>query len=186
VGKHTFSIDDFELLAGSGVAGPGKAVIDSFGSPQLQWFTLGGVELKPDGAGMRAAYQQKDERSVVLLRQIAHADLRGKESLAFDIASDRPAELLLAFEELAPGKQQGPRYNLTLGVPGGGKVEHREILLSAFEHAADSPDDANAKLDLDQLKTLSILDITGTYTHETAKNSLWIGNVRGTGVAVPQ
>jgi hypothetical protein len=185
VGKHSFSIKDFELLAGAGVAGPPKTTIDNYGTPQLQWLTLGGAELKPDGAGMRATYEQKDERSVVLLRQTAHADLRGKESLAFEVASDKPAQLLLTFEELAPGKQQGPRYNLTLEVPGGGKVEHREILLSAFEHGPDSPEDANGKLDLDQLKTFSILDITGTFTHQPAGNSLWIGNIRGVGDVVP-
>jgi hypothetical protein len=68
-------------------------------------------------------------------------------------------------------------------VPGGGKIDHREILLSAFEHGPDSPDDPNGMLDLNQLKTFSILDITGTLTHETAKNSLWIGNIRGVGDA---
>jgi hypothetical protein len=185
VGKHSFSIKDFELLAGAGVARPPKTTIDNYATPQLQWLTLGGAELKPDGAGMRATYEQKDERSVVLLRQIAHVDLRGKESLAFEVASDKPAQLLLTFEELTPGKQQGPRYNLTLEVPGGGKVAHWEVLLSAFERGEDSPEDANGKLDLDQLKTFSILDITGTFSHETVKNSLWIGNIRAVGNAAP-
>jgi hypothetical protein len=185
-GKHSFSVADFELLAGTGGEKAQKVVIDNFATPQLQWLTLGGVALKPEGAGMRATYEQKDERSVVLLRQIAHVDLRGKESLAFEVASDKPAQLLLTFEELAAGKQQGPRYNLTLEVPGGGKTEHREILLSAFEHGEDSPNDADGKLDLDRLKTFSILDITGTFTHETAGNSLWIGNIRGVGDAVGQ
>ncbi len=116
VGKHSLSIREFELVAGSGAAKPDKASIDSFATPQLQWFTMGGAELKPDGAGMRTVYQQKEEKSVALLRQIAHVDLRGRESLAFDISSERPAELLMSFEELAPGKQQGPRYSLTVEV----------------------------------------------------------------------
>ncbi len=122
---------------------------------------------------------------MVLLRQIAHADLRGKESLAFEVASDKPAQLLLTFEELAPGKQQGPRYNLTLEVPGGGKPAHREVLLSAFEHGRIVRR-MQTKLDLDQLKTFSILDITGSFTHQTAGNSLWIGNIRGVGDAIGQ
>ena len=41
-GKNSFYIDDFELLADTGVARPQKAVIDSFVTPQLQWFSLGG------------------------------------------------------------------------------------------------------------------------------------------------
>jgi hypothetical protein len=186
LGKHSLFIREFELVAGNGAAKREKASIDSFATPQLQWFTMGGAELKPDGAGMRAVYQQKEEKSVALLRQIAHVDLRGRESLAFDVASEKPAELLLSFEELAPGKQQGPRYTLTFEVQGGGKVEHREILLSAFEHAPDGPDDPNGKLDLDQLKMLSILDITANFSHETVRNSLWIGNIRGVGDAAPQ
>lgn len=180
VGKHSFSVKDFELVSGSGVAAREKTVIDGFTTPQLQWLTLGGAELKPEGAGMRAVYQQMEEKSVVMLRQMAGADLRGRESLAFDIASEKPAQLVLSFEEVAaPGKQQGPRHNLELEIPGGGKVEHREVLLSAF-------DSEDGVMDLGKLKTFSILDATGNFTQVTAKNSLWIGNIRAVGDAPPQ
>jgi hypothetical protein len=33
------------------------------------------------------------------------------------------------------------------------------------------------------MKNFSILDITGVMTHAEAKNSLWIGNIRGVGDA---
>jgi hypothetical protein len=178
-GKHSFSIREFELVTGSGAAAREKTTIDSFATPQLQWLTLGGVELKPEGSGMRAVYQQVDDRSVAMVRQIAGVDLRAREGLAFDIASEKPAQLVLSFEELAPGKQQGPRHNLEMEVPGGGKVEHREVLLSAF-------DQGDGTIDLGKLKTFSILDTTGNFTHETAKNSLWIGNIRAVGDAARQ
>jgi hypothetical protein len=183
-GKHSLSIREFELVAESGAAAREKTVVDSFLTPQLQWLTLGGAELKPEGAGMRAVYQQQDGKSVALVRQIAHVDLRGRESLAFDIASERPAQLVLSLEELSPGKQQGRRFNLELEVPGGGKVEHREVLLSAFDQAAS--DQENGVLDPGKLKTFSIVDATGSYTHETNRNSLWIGNIRGVGDAARQ
>jgi hypothetical protein len=182
-GKHSLSIDDFEVLADSGAATADVAVIDTFETPQLRWLTLGGVDLKPDGGGMRAVYRQTDDQSIVLLRQVTGVDLRGKESLAFEIASGQPAELLFNFEVPAPGKAQGPRYSLTLEVPGGGKIAHREVQLAAFEHAEDSPEDPNGRLVLNQMKNFSILDITGVMTHAEAKNSLWIGNIRGVGDA---
>jgi hypothetical protein len=180
-GKHSLFLDDFEIL--SGVSNPPRdpAVLDDFATPQLRWLTLGGVELKPEGAGMRALYQQMAERSVLMLRPLGNVDLRGKEWLAFDIASERPAQLLMSFEERAPGKPQGPRYNALVEVVGGGKVNHREILLEAFEYGPDSPADPDGVLDPNQLKHFSIMDVTGTITHETVKNSLWIGNIRGAG-----
>jgi hypothetical protein len=84
----------------------------------------------------------------------------------------------MTFEELLLGKAQGPRYNALVEVEGGGKVAHREIDLSAFEHGPDSPEDSNGVLDLNRLKSFSILDVTANDTRETAKNSLWIGNIR--------
>ena len=178
-GKHSFFLDDFEVSSESGVPGRENTLIDDFRSPQLQWLTLGGATLKPENAGMRAVYEQKESRFVVLSRRIGNVDLRSAESVAFDVASDRPAQLLLTLEEEAAGKAQGPRYNLTLEVPGGGKVDHREVQLSAFEHAEDGPADVDGKLDLDKLKSFLILDITGNFTHESARNSLWVGNIRG-------
>jgi hypothetical protein len=178
-GKHTLFLDDFELLTAASKRDSDAGVIDDFTTPQLRWITMGGAELQPEGAGIRIRYQQEEERYVVLIRQLPKIDLRGKTRLAFDIASDRPAQLLLAFEEHSPGKPQGPRYNVTVDVLGGGKVDHRAAVLDAFEAAADGPQDPNGKLDLDNLKTFSILDITAATSHEIQKNSLWVGNVRG-------
>jgi hypothetical protein len=185
-GKHTLFLDDFEIGTGNGVKQVDKSILDNFSTPQLQWFTLGGMELKPEASGLRAIYTQSLDKPVAMIRMVGHADLKGKESLAFEISSQQPADLLFSLEELASGQAQGPRYNLTLEVPGGGKVVHREVVIEAFEHAADSPNDPNGKLDLDKIKTLTILDITGTVSQLTGKNSLWIGNIRGVGNAPPQ
>jgi hypothetical protein len=182
-GKHSFYIDDFEISSEAPRRANDPSAIDSFETPQLQWMTLGSAELRPDGKGLRASYTQEEDHYVALVRQLPKVDLRGRERLAFDIASDHPAQLVISLEEHAPGKPQGPRYNVTVDVLGGGKMDHRAVLLSAFAPAEEGPRDENGKLDLDQLKTLTILDITAATSHETVKNSIWIGNIRGVGEA---
>jgi hypothetical protein len=167
LGKHSLSIADFDLLAEGPAAAP-ALTIDDFHSPELQWATLGGAALAPERRGMRALYSQEEGNNAILVRQLPRADFRKGVSIAFDISSEQPAELVLSLEERSPGKQQGARANAVVEVPGGGQVSHRAVLLSAFDN----------QLELDRLKTFSIIDITAATSHETVKNSLWIGNIR--------
>jgi hypothetical protein len=176
-GPHTFFLDDFELWTGTVSKRKDPSVIDDFSTPQLQWVTRGGAELMPENVfmqpGMRVNYEQKSGQGVLLNRFLTQADLRGKEWLAFDISSDKPADLAMSFEVHAPGKAQGKRYNANVEVEGGGKVHHREVLLSAFgENQPDQP-----PIKLDDLKAFTIVDISGQTLGHTGKNSLWIGNI---------
>lgn len=166
-GPHSLFLDDFELASGGERGQDGPATIDDFAPPQLRWFTPGGVELKPEGRGLRAIYRQMDERSIVLRRPLGKVDLRGKEFLEFDVASEGHAFLTMSFE----GKDGG-RFNANVEVDGGGRMEHREVLFSAFEND-------EGKVQWDRLKSFSIIDVTGTITGQSARNSLWIGNIRG-------
>jgi hypothetical protein len=180
-GKHTMFIDDFEIsseaLPSPKASGEG-VVIDDFARPVLQWITLGGIDLSTENHGMRARYRQEEDKYPILLKLLSRIDLRGWNRLAFDIASDKPAQLVISIEEHNPGKPQGPRYSTTVDVLGGGKAEHRAVTFSAFALDPNGPTDPDGQLDLDQVKTISILDITAASTHESAANSLWIGNVR--------
>jgi hypothetical protein len=180
-GKHTMFIDDFEIsseaLALPKTTGEG-VVIDDFARPVLQWITLGGVDLSTEKNGMRARYRQDEDKYPILLKMLARADLRGWNRLAFDIASDKPSQLVISIEEHNPGQAQGPRYSTTVDLLGGGKLEHRAVTFEAFALDANGPPDPNGKLDLDQVKTISIVDITAASTHEQTANSLWIGDLR--------
>ncbi len=186
-GAQKLWIDDFEALDTASAAGPvSKAdgtLIDNFGRPQLAWLTLGGVDLTLDESGgplkqraMKASYQQTEGRFVLITRP-GRLALGKANRLAFDIASDAPAHLVISLEELAPGADQGPRYNVDIDVPGG-KSDHRELDLAAFQLDENGLKDSNGKLDLDRIKALSIVDVTAAYTQETAKNTLWIGDIR--------
>jgi hypothetical protein len=173
-GKHTLFVDDFELWTGSAYAAKDPLVVDDFSSPQLQWLTRGGAELRAENGGMRAIYQMPEEQSIFLLRNLSHVDLRGKEWLAFDVSSEQPVELIMTFEMRVPGRPQGARYNASIEVEGGGKVNHREVLLSVFgDGQGELP-----PIQWDKLKNFSIVDVTAQTQHGTGKNSLWIGNIR--------
>ncbi|MGI8992300.1 MAG: hypothetical protein ACR2I2_22315 [Bryobacteraceae bacterium] len=189
IGKHTLFIDDFDVLdtapASNALNKSDGVLIDNFPHQYVDWLTLGGADLSLDISGkplaehaMKAVYQQAEGNYVVLVHKLGPLDLSKTNRLAFDIASDKPAQLVISFEERNPGKRQGPRYNVDIEVPGGGKSDRREVALGAFQLDQNGPPDSNAKLDLDKIKTISILDVTGAYTHESAKNTLWIGNIQ--------
>lgn len=180
-GKHTMFVDDFEIssepLALAKTSGEG-VVIDDFARPVLQWATLGGVELSTEKNGMRIKYAQEEDRYRIVLKMLPRLDMRGWNRLAFDISSARASELVISLEEHNPTKGPGPRYSTIVSVSGGGRVEHRAISFEAFAADANGPQDPNGKLDLDQVKTISIVDITAATTHEPGTNSVWIGNLR--------
>ncbi len=187
-GKHVFYIDDFEVVDTAPAGAPASAtdgVIDDFHLSYVDWLTLGGAELSLDTSGkpiagraLKVDYQQREGRYIVLTHILGPMDLRNKNKLAFDIASEKEAQLVISFEERNPGKPRGPTYHVDVQVPGGGKADHREVALSAFQPDQNGLKDPNGKLDLDQLKTISILDVTGALTPETARNTLWIGNIQ--------
>ncbi|MDQ6665669.1 MAG: hypothetical protein M3Z23_14910 [Acidobacteriota bacterium] len=187
-GKHTIFIDDFDVLDTAANITPSKTdgvVIDSFPHQYVDWLTLGGADLSLDTSGkplaehaMKAVYQQQEGHYVLLVHKLGVLDLSKTNRLAFDIASEQPAQLVISFEERNPGKGQGPRYNVDIEVPGGGKSDRREVALGAFQPDQNGPTGLNGKLDLENIKTISILDVTAAYTHESAKNTLWIGNIQ--------
>ena len=103
-------------------------------------------------------------------------DLTGATHIAFDIASEKPAHLVLSLEEKSD-LPEGPRYNIDVEVPGGDKVVRRELALASFDPDETGPKDPNHRLDLDKLKTLSLANVTGAYTGEDSINTIRIGKI---------
>ncbi len=169
-GTHTFVLDDFQLLASAGPrAGAGR--IDAFDRGFLQWVTLGGMDLKlsaqdnPLGMpALEATYQQTEGQFQLLMRRLANLDLSKATRLAFDIASEREATLVVALE-----LKQGGRYNLTIYPPGSKELFHVDLKLADFEGAG--------KLDPAQLKSLAITDVTASTGGAPGRNTIWIGKV---------
>ena len=186
-GPQKLFIDDFEVSAERPAWFHPRAPfeIETFSHPQLDWFTLGGADLKLDTSrkvmavdALEASYQQIPDRFPILLHPMPQMDLAGATHLAFDIASDNQINLIVALIEQAPGKTEGPHYNANIEVPGGGKTAHREVALSAFDFDSNGPADPAGKLDLARLKTIGILDVTSAYTQQTGANTIRIGNIK--------
>jgi hypothetical protein len=157
-GNHTVLIDDFEIL-GSPAAPPNGLLIDNFDRGFLPWVTLGGIDLKLSPANnplsepaLQASYEQRDELFQVMLRRVGSFDLSKATRLAFDIASEHEATLLISLELKRPGVAQGPRFTLPIYPPGGREVFHVSIKFADFQ--------GQGTLDPAQLKSILITDIS--------------------------
>jgi hypothetical protein len=188
-GAHTLYVDDFQALAETPPAASSKAsasvVIDDFHRPSLNWLTLGGAELSRSSSGnplggpaLEARYQQLEGKFVVIAHPLGHVDLHDTGSLSFDIASNKDAQIVVALEKRKPGSNEGPRYNTSFQVPGNRQVVHKSIPFAEFQLDENSPADPEGKLNPDQIKTVSLLDITAAFSHEQQQNTLWLGQLR--------
>ncbi len=172
-GSHTVLLDDFELLGGSGPARAGGLAIDGFDRGFLEWITMGGVQLRmapkenPLGMpAMEAAYVQAEGHYGLLLRRLANLDLSKATRLAFDVASEREATLVISLET-----KKGQRFHLTIFPPGKREVFHVKLRLADFE--------GSGRLESGQLKSIAITDISAAGGGAAVANTIWIGRVEG-------
>ncbi len=186
-GPHTLLLAGFQILssAGAGQDAAARGVIDRFDRGFLEWITLGGIELELSAQGnplqmpaLQASYEQTDGRMALLVRRLANLDLSKAGRLAFDIASERDAVLVVSLELNQPHRSDGPRYNLTIFPPADRKTFHVNLRLADFEHDPSSPGGGPAHVDASRLKSLAIADVTAAGGGDTGPNRIWIGNVR--------
>jgi hypothetical protein len=184
-GPHKLWLDDLEIGSSApGWAAPKAALlIEDFRAPQVNWFSMGGANFKLDPSGsvikgraMRIDCNQMADRFVILMHPLPAVDLTGATRIEFDIAADKFAHLVLSLQEKAD-QGEVPRYNIELEVPGGNKVSHQELALAAFDLDDNGPKDPDHKLDLDKLKIMSLVNVTGAYTGEDNVNTIRIGKI---------
>jgi hypothetical protein len=184
-GPHKLWVDDFEISpdAPAWAAAKTRFLIEDFRAPQINWFSMGGASLKVDSSGsvikgraVQMDCNQLADRFVIVMHPLAAMDLTGATHIVFDIAAEKPAHLVLSLEEKSD-QTEGPRYNLDFEVPGGNQVSHRELALAAFDPDDNGSKDADHKLDLDKLKSLGLVNVTGAYTGEDSVNTIRIGKI---------
>jgi Complex I intermediate-associated protein 30 (CIA30) len=112
-----------------------------------------------------------------LTRVLPQKDLTGATHIAVDASSEQRATVFVSLEERTPGKEGGPRYRAILQLAPGGKSTRQEIPFSEFEADEQAPKDANGKLDLDRIKTISLLDITGLIAPGEPVNTLRVAKI---------
>lgn len=143
------------------------------------WLPLGAVEMKIDanaptkGRALRLDYTQQMGKITAALRDVHATDLSRYDHLEFDIASAKTGRVLLVLEE-----KTGARYQTVLDVEGGSVSSRKAIYFANLAVADDGPKDANGKLDLDQIKNLSFVDVTAFLNTTTQPSTLWIGPIR--------
>jgi len=185
-GAHTLWLDDFAASADAPPALPAAEAadrgvwIDDLRRDLLTWMPLGDVQMRLDtsdaplkGRALRIDYTQREGKFAALFHDLRRADLSRADQLTFEAASVRSVKLIITLEE-----KGGARYTASVDVPAGAKPTRFSIPFRDFSVADDSPQDNNAKLDLNQLKTINLVDISGLINKGQEKNTLWIGPIR--------
>jgi hypothetical protein len=185
-GAHTLWLDDVTASsepppAAPPVASESKGVwVDDLGRPVLTWMPLGDMQLRLDtsdapvkGHALRADYTQNEGKFNALIHDLRRVNLANADQLSFEAASVRDVKLVLSLEE-----KGGARYTSLVDVPAGSKATRFSIPFRDFSLADDSPPDSDGQLDLNQLKTLTIVDISGLINKGQEKNTLWLGPIR--------
>ena len=163
-GARTFYLDDV-TLSGKGLpqaeATPEVYDIDLFQRPQAEWASVGGATLERMEAkdakdnALRVTYQQAPGRLMGLIKPLQRGALTGKKQLAFQAASMKRTTFLVQLEEAGGGK-----YNASMEVPGNAAPTPITLNFADFKTSDDSNDDNN-QLDLDQVRQLLVVDISG-------------------------
>jgi hypothetical protein len=173
-GHHTLWLNRFDLLAG-----PAPRA-SAFDRGFLDWVSPGGADLKLSETGnplgeraLEASYQHHEGELDVLVRREGRVPIPASgalpKRLAFDIASEREATLVVSLEMKKPGGGEGPRYMLPIYPPGGREVFHVDLKLDDFT--------GPQKFDPIEWRTTAIIDVSGA----DEPNTIWIGNLRTMG-----
>lgn len=187
-GNHTLLVSGFEVLSGASAGastGNDKLVIDGFDGPQLSWLSPGGATLRLDtsrdhapGPAMEVAYNLVDEAAIYFARNLPPEIPANITHISFDIAAEKPAQLIFSLQEKGSGRGEGPRYHTTVEVRGGGKTDHRDLALSAFVLDQNGPPDTTGALNIAKGKTLGIGDISAAANGDHGPNRIWLSNMR--------
>ncbi|HZO91009.1 MAG TPA: hypothetical protein VFB38_21975 [Chthonomonadaceae bacterium] len=186
LGAHSLWLDDFTASPTprpeeAAPAGDKEGVrIDDLGrTPLLGWLPIGEIQMKLDksdtpikGTALRLEYPQEPGKFAALMHDLHRYNLSKASTLTLEVASQQQAKLIVQLEE-----KGGAKYNAQVDVPAGAAPTRKSVAFTDFTLADDSPKDSNDHLDLDQIKSLVIVDITSLLGGASQQNTLWIGPV---------
>jgi hypothetical protein len=126
---------------------------------------------------IEASYKQPAGQIAILNHRLGTTDLSKCESIDFDIASRKSAQMVVSIEMVkVDGK--GPRYRYLLEVGDGMRAQQISIPISEFVLEENSAPDPAGKFDLRRARSLSLLDVSGALGASTEANTLWLADVR--------
>jgi hypothetical protein len=183
-GKHTLLLTGFEALSGNH-AQTDNLSVDRFDTPQITWSAIGDVTLTRDSSEIHAPapalesrYGANDNGIIIFGRNLPPDIPANITHISFDVAAEKDAQLAFVLQQKGSGKGEGPRYNTVVEVRGGGKSDHRELALRAFDLDRNGPPDPAGALNISKSKSLAITDAARFAGAGTGPNTIWISNIR--------
>lgn len=180
-GDHSLYLSEFEASSGAlpdaFSAKPGEYRLDTYGRPQCSWVGIGGgtfsqISGDPLGEkGIKVDYHVGPTHLMGALKFIQRRALVGTKYLNLHLASAKACTLILQVEEEGGGK-----YNTVIELPGGSTAKDQLFAFSDLKASEDSHD-TNAKLDLDQVKQIILIDVSGFVKSAEQDNTVWIGSI---------
>lgn len=154
-------------------------VIDTCDRPTFKWLALGGKDIRLShntenaaaGGCYRIDYSVPVGTIFGLLRPIKVGSLAGTRRLELSIKSSVDISFLLTLEE-------SDKSSYTLQVPVGGMQPWQRLMINYTQlRLGDDSQDENGQLDPDQIKSLTLVDLSALTTFQDSQSALWLDDV---------
>lgn len=187
-GEHSLWLDDFTALTTPPTPDrPEPALpeeksglwLESLRRDTPAWLPLGNVDMKLDagaptkGRALRLDYTQEKGKIAAIVHDLHNFNLARCNQFQFDIASIKATKIILVLEE-----KGGAKYNAIVDVPADSAPAHKAVFFANFTLSDDSPPDTDGKLDIDQVKNITIVDLAAFTAEQAQPNTLWFGPLR--------
>ncbi len=182
-GDHTLWLDEVRIEGAAPAPPPGVTLIDNLERKTLQWLALGGATLNVVSSSplqrraLELQYEQSATAFVIFLRRIAHVNLSYSSGITVELASEKPAHVILTLEEKVPDIAKPVRFNFTIELPGGRQAVKKQLPFKEFELAEDMPANAPSRVDPAYVRTLSLADLKGLVGGAAGANTLWVSGL---------
>ncbi|MBM3473459.1 MAG: hypothetical protein FJX75_09340 [Armatimonadetes bacterium] len=188
LGPRIFWLDDLSLSSEpvpprwsvTQVDGKRAVRLDSFESSPLQWLALAGKgttvdydrDYRAEGDfSLRLQYDLPPNKIVGIMTSPQGPDLRGMKHLRLWLMTEVATDVIVSLKE-----RDESDYHQRLDLQPSDKLQLIDIDLSTMTLGDDSQDE-NGQFDLDQVKELSLADVSMLTGKPVSVNTLWIDDV---------
>jgi len=185
LGPRQLWLDDFSVTTKSiqprwqeiTVAGRPAVRVESFERAPLEWFVLAGkgveaeydAQFKADGDfSLRLQYDLPAGKVFGAMTPLSGVPLQGAKSLSLAVMSETATTLLIELKESDESK-----YQTTVPVQAGDKFQIINLSLDQFR-LDDNSKDENGRLDPEQIKEMTVADISVMTGNPVSTNTLWL------------
>ncbi len=189
LGPRKLWLDDFSVTSSPAqprwtettIGGKPAVLLDSFERAPLEWLMLAGkgIEVDYDGEhkasgkySLRVQYALPAGKIFGTITPLAGVPLKGARSLSLAIMSETAITLFVELKETNNAK-----YQTTVPLEAGEPFRTPNVPFDQFKLANDSPPDPDGRLDADQLKEMTLADLSAAAGNAAPANTLWLDDV---------